>query len=80
MGYCSDANLSANERYIDEGPTTPPPAPESRIAAVILGNAGVNAGRWRKLGTVPSGPSSTLISHGITFERFEAFGGWERPK
>lgn len=75
MGYRSDANLSANERYIDKGPTTPPRAPESRIAAIILGNAGVDAGRWRKLGTVPSGPSSTLISHDITLERFESFGG-----
>ena len=35
MGRESEASFSARERYIDEGPTTPPPAPERKMTLVF---------------------------------------------
>ena len=68
--------MSARERYIEAGPTTPPPAPETSIAAVFdAGVAEAVGGRWRKPATEPSGPSSTATERGLTIQVFWALGG-----
>lgn len=50
-----------------EGPVTPPPAPESNIAAVVGGCVEWCSGfMWRKAGTEPPRESFTLIWRGST--------------
>jgi hypothetical protein len=63
-----------------DGPTTPPPAPERRIAAVFDGGVVGADGRCKKPGTEPSWPSETLMDRGLTVHGLAERGGCKRPE
>lgn len=69
MGGVSEESFSVKERYIDEGPTTFPPAPERKMMLVFEADvAEFEAGKCRNPDTVPLGPFSTFMERGLTTE------------
>lgn len=65
---------------MDDGPTVPPPAPETRMAAVWVVDVMLDAGRWRKPGTAPPKTSSTLMERGWTMHGLLECGAWKSPR